>query len=179
MAHTIIIISFLLSRKAFYRTKIKLRRSNSHIQYYPNSTASFQLLLCAGDIELNPGPDSESNTSHKKHRIKRTSLTISNTFSLCRDLSSGLKIVHWNLHSIAPHQGNTKLDELKLLLSNPGKECHILGVTVTWLDGNFKDSEIRIPGYNVERLDCDKVSLPFPKNGGGGIAVYIHKSIPY
>ena len=94
-------------------------------------------------------------------------------------MPSGLKIVHWNLHSIAPHQGNTKLDELKLLLSNPGKECHILGITETWLDANFTDSEIQIPGYNLERLDRAKVSLPFPKNGGGGIAVYIDKKIPY
>ena len=88
-------------------------------------------------------------------------------------MPSGLKVVPWNLHSIAPHQGNTKLDELKLLLSNPGKECHILAITETWLDANFTDSEIQIPGYNLERLDRAKVSLPFPKNGGGGgIAVY-------
>ena len=52
-------------------------------------------------------------------------------------MPSGLNIVHWNLHSIAPHQGNTKLDELKLLLSNPGKECHFLGITETWSDENF------------------------------------------
>ena len=107
-------------------------------------------------------PDSESNTSHNKHRSKRSSSTSSNTFSLCHDMPSGLKIVHWNLHSIAPHQGNTKLDELKLLLSNPGKECHILGITETWLDANFTDSEIQIPEYNLERLDRAKVSLPFP-----------------
>ena len=73
----------------------------------------------------------------------------------------------------------TKLDELKLLLSNPGKECHILGVTETWLDRNFTNSEIQIPGYNVERLDRVSVNLPFLKHGGGGIAVYIDKSIPY
>ena len=169
----------LRSKKNVYQARRKSRRSNSRIQYYPNSTASFQLLLCAGDIELNPGPDSESNTSHNKHRSKRSSSTKSNTFSLCHDMPSGLKIVHWNLQRIAPHQGNTKLDELKLLLSNPGKECHILGITETWLDANFTDSEIQIPGYNLERLDRVKVSLPFPKNGGGGIAVYIDKNIPY
>ena len=27
---------------------------------------SFQFLLCAGDIELNPGPDSDSTRSHQK-----------------------------------------------------------------------------------------------------------------
>ena len=82
-------------------------------------------------------------------------------------------------YTIAPHQGNTKLDELKLLLSNPGKECHILGITETWLDANFTEAEIQIPGYNLETLDRAKVSLPFPKNGGGGIAVCIYKNIPY
>jgi hypothetical protein len=85
-------------------------------------------------------------------------------------MPSGLKFVHWNLQSIALHQRNTKLDELKLLLLNPGKECH----TETWLDGNFTHSKIQIPGYNVERLDRAKVSLPFMKNGG--VAVYIHKT---
>ncbi|CAB4018529.1 Hypothetical predicted protein [Paramuricea clavata] len=112
----------LRSRKIFCRRKRKLRRSKSRIQYYPNSTASFQLLLCAGDIELNPGPDSDSTRAHQKHRNKRSNGTNSNISSICRDLPSGLKIVHWNLNSIAPHQGNTKLDELKLLLSNPGNE---------------------------------------------------------
>jgi hypothetical protein len=92
----------LRSRKIFCRRKRKLRRSKSRIQYYPNSTASFQLLLCDGDIELNPGPDSDSTRSHQKHRSIRTNGTNSNIFSICRDLPSGLKIVHWNLNSIAP-----------------------------------------------------------------------------
>ncbi len=52
------------------------------------------------------------------------------------------------------------------------------GCSETWLDGTCTNCEIQIPGYNIERLDRAKVSLPFPKNGGGGIAIYIDKSIP-
>ncbi len=85
-----------------------------------------------------------------------------------------------HLNSIAPHPGgNCKLDELRLLLSNPGKDCHILGITETWLNSNFKNSEIHITGYCVERLDRSEINLPFIKRGGGGIAAYIDKSIPY
>ena len=60
----------LRSRKIFCRRKRKLRRSKSRIQYYPNSTASFQLLRCAGDIELNPGPDSDSTRLTKNTEVK-------------------------------------------------------------------------------------------------------------
>ena len=76
--------------------------------------------------------------------------------------------VHWNLNSIAPSPGICKLDELRLLLSNLGKECHILGITETWLSSNLKNSEIQITGYCVERLDRDEINLPFSKLGGGG-----------
>ncbi len=166
----------LISQNSFSRRRS--RRAFSCIQYYPNSTASFQLLLQARDIELNPGPlNMSSDHQHQSHQ--RPNTISPSTASLCREMPSGLKIVHWNLNSIAPHPGNCKLDELRLLLSNPGKDCHILGITETWLNSNFKNSEIQITGYCVERLDRSEINLPFIKRGGGGIAAYIDKSIPY
>ena len=53
------------------------------------------------------------------------------------------------------------------------------GITETWLSSNFKNSEIQITGYCVERLDRDEINLPFSKLGGGGIAAYIDKNFPY
>ena len=97
--------------------------------------------LRAGDIDLSPRPlNRSSDPQHQSHQ--RPNTISSSTASLCREMPSGLKIVHWNLNSIAAHHGNCKLDELRLLLSNPWKECHILGITETWLSRNFKNSEI-------------------------------------
>ena len=52
-------------------------------------------------------------------------------------------------------------------------------ITETWLSSNFKNSEIQITKYCVERLDRDEINLPFSKLGGGGIAAYIDRNIPY
>ena len=162
----------LIPQKPFSPLRRRSRRAFSR-----NSTASFQLLLRTGDIELNPGP--HRSTDHQDQSHQRPNTISPSTASLCRDMPSGLKIVHWNLNSIALCPGNCKLDELRLLLSNLGKECHILGITETWLSSNFKNSEIQITGYCVERLDRDEINLPFSKLGGGGIAAYIDKNIPY
>ena len=34
----------------------RAKRHSSRLKYYPNSVATFQLLMCAGDIASNPGP---------------------------------------------------------------------------------------------------------------------------
>ena len=34
--------------------RMKLKRSNSRMLYYPNTTATFNVILQAGDIESNP-----------------------------------------------------------------------------------------------------------------------------
>ena len=56
----------------------KTKRSKARVLYYPNSTASFQILLRSGDISLNPGPakcgsgkqstGSKQRTSGNTHR---------------------------------------------------------------------------------------------------------------
>jgi len=48
------------------------RRFSSRILYYDNATASFQILLTSGDIELNPGPSpSETNGDAPKKRTAK------------------------------------------------------------------------------------------------------------
>jgi hypothetical protein len=59
------------------------RRLHRRIHYYPNSMASFQLLLSAGDIELNPGPDSDSS-SQQKNKQQRTSRSFSTICTECQ-----------------------------------------------------------------------------------------------
>ena len=63
------------------------------------------------DVEPNPGPNNNPPDNNK--------------MTLCGDLPSGLNVNHWNLNSIASHQSNTKLDQLRFLPINPGKETHI------------------------------------------------------
>lgn len=60
------------------------------------------------DVETNPGLQENPPTPSK----------------LGSDLSGGLKITHWNMNSVAPLQKSSKLDELRLLLKNPGRETH-------------------------------------------------------
>ena len=73
------------SKKNFSRFRRKSRRASCRIQYYPNSTVSFQLLLCAGDIELNPGPDSDADGPSTRQNCtqQRSSRLCSSTCSKC------------------------------------------------------------------------------------------------
>ena len=70
----------LLTTGHFHRKPIRHSRwAKSRIAYYPNSTATFQILLRAGDISLNPGPkNNHSKTtsrpgSTRKHIAPRCS----------------------------------------------------------------------------------------------------------
>ena len=74
---------------------------------------------------------------------------------------------------------NTKLDEVRLILKDPGRETHILGVTETWLYSNFKKQLVNIKGYEHERVDRGQRNLPVEKEGAGGVMIYIEKGIPY
>ena len=90
------------------------------------------------DIEPNPGPELDEEQSR---------------ITLCSDLPSDLKLTKWNLRSIAPSGDNTKVEEVKLVLKNPGRETHILAITESWLNDSFKSSHIKIPCYKLERID--------------------------
>jgi len=115
------------------------------------------------DVEVNPGPQEEQPTPSK----------------LGSDLPGGLKITQWNMQSVAPSQNNSKLDELRLLLKNPGLETHILAITESWLSKNYKNSHLKIPGYNFERVDRGVKELPVNKTTGGGIIIYIKQDLIY
>ncbi len=86
---------------------------------------------------------------------------------LASDLPNGPKLAQWNLRSIAPRNGNIKLDQLKTILHQPNKDTDILGITETWLDNDFTDSDIKIAGH-VDKNDRD---LPFRIYGPGGILI--------
>ena len=103
--------------------------SKSRVRYYPNSTASFafNLILLAGDIEVNPGMPVNGNSAGKPQ--------------------SDIKIAHLNARSIKnrDHYILTK----NLLAEN---DFDIFTVSETWLDNSITDLEVEIPGYDVYRL---------------------------
>ena len=81
---------------------------------------------------------------------------------------TGFKVMTLNIFSLMPH-----LDELQIFISD--NKPHIIGITETKIDSaiyiNIYDSDIEIDDYVIERNDRDK--------HGGGVALYIHKSINY
>ena len=84
----------------------------------------FALLLCHGDIEINPGPK----------KLKKNSL------SVC----------HWNLNSLSAHNFS-KLTQLKAYISKYKHD--FICLSETYLDSSIPDSLLEIDGYNLIRLD--------------------------
>ena len=127
-------LSAILSPLQIKQEKSTCRRhrrfSKSRVRYYPNSTASFafNLILLAGDIEVNPGMAVNGNGAGKPQ--------------------SDIKMAHLNARSIKnrDHYTLTK----NLVAEN---DCDIFTVSETWLDYSITDLEVEIPGYDVYRLD--------------------------
>ena len=84
----------------------------------------FALLLCHGDVEINPGPK----------KLKKNSL------SVC----------HWNLNSLSAHNFS-KLTQLKAYISKYKHD--FICLSETYLDSSIPDSLLEIDGYNLIRLD--------------------------
>ena len=84
------------------------------------------LLLLSGDIETNPGPDSDYLSS----------------FSFC----------HWNLNSIAAHNF-IKMSLLQVY--NAINRFDIICLSETYLDNSYHtdDDQLTFPGYNLIRAD--------------------------
>ena len=66
-----------------YSNKSKIKRKKSRINYYVNCVATFDLAL-SGDIELNPGPDSNAHNNRTKYSLckKGVGATRNNVFNV-------------------------------------------------------------------------------------------------
>ena len=87
------------------------------------------LLICSGDIELNPGP----STSHVDSESFDES-SILNYFS----------IVHYNIQSIS-----NKVD----LIGSELRNFNIICLTETWLSHNTSDDSLKINEFKLYRSD--------------------------
>ena len=105
------------------------------------------LLLKCGDVELNPGPNSNTFSSSVSSAVTLNETELANKFS----------IVHYNIQSIS-----NKKDLLEAKLSNFDVIC----LTETWLDQRTADNAIKFNGYTTYRRD--RVVDPH-----GGICVYV------
>ena len=93
----------------------KLRLSRNRTPYYNNTTASFNITL-AGDIEVNPGPESSGvSTVHTKKPTSDTSLQI--YLQNVRSLKNKLDVLH---SSLVAHL-------------QPGGVFNFFALTETWL----------------------------------------------
>ena len=141
---------------ATYKIRIGLHYCRHHRLKFVNCLNIFEyyvfirlLLLRAGDIKLNPGPDSDNDSLLSDSSLE-TSDIIRNNFS----------IVHYNVQSAA-----RKSDLLESELSN----FDVISITETWFTPNIISSDININGFRA----------PFRKDrtedGHGGVAVYVKK----
>ena len=82
--------------------------------------------------------------------------------SLSINKADGFKIMSLNVFSLLGH-----LDQLNILIEE--EKPHVIGINETKIDSDISDTDIQIGGYEVVRRDRNK--------WGGGVALYIHKSI--
>lgn len=77
----------------------------------------------------------------------------------------GLKILHQNVNGLL-----SKLNHIKVLLHDSGKNIHALGITESKLNGSVSDAEINIEGYvNVRK---DRNTGP-----GGGVCLFLRDDL--
>ena len=118
--------------KSKYRANVCPRNLN---KFYTTCCMFLLLLICAGDIELNPGPR-KSNTFYN--------------FSFC----------HWNLNSIAAHN----FSKLSLLEAyNVQHKFDMICLSETFLDSSIptNDEKLNMKGYKLIRVDNPSDSEKF------------------
>ena len=115
----------------------------------------WEIILKAGDIELNPGPSSNTTISFND------SSSQSETTIGFSGLRNNLSFVQYNVQSLLP-----KLDVIKTELS----QFDIIGLTETWLNRSVTDEDVNIDGYNLFRKDRSF-------NSYGGLNLYVKSHI--
>ncbi|XP_068993484.1 uncharacterized protein [Neodiprion pinetum] len=74
-----------------------------------------------------------------------------------------IDVCHVNAQSLVSH-----IDEFRGYFSS--KQYHIIAVSESWLKPHIADQAVHLPDYNI--LRCDRTGI-----GGGGVALYVHRSL--
>ena len=107
----------------------------------------------AWDVNPNHGPTTSNNKKDKKNeQWPRICLS-----------GNGLKLGQWNINNLT----DTKLEQIRLLLTANHHEINVLFLLETFLKPNKADCVLQIPGYAFFRKDR------WGLKKGGGILTYI------
>ncbi|XP_038046033.1 uncharacterized protein LOC119720442 [Patiria miniata] len=128
----------------------KLKHSRNSTPYYANTTACFNIIL-AGDIEVNPGPESSGPSIPTEKPTGDTCLQV--YLQNVRSLKNKLDVLH---SSLVAHL-------------QPGGMFNFFALTETWLTDAVLDAEINIPNYTVFRNDRSN-------RRGGGVLLGCHNA---
>ena len=79
-------------------------------------------------------------------------------------MTNQFKVMSLNIFSLLPHIG-----ELRILAAD--ENPHVIDINETKIDSAINDSHIAIDEYDVIRKDRNSV--------GGGVALYVHKSVDF
>ena len=105
---------------------------------YKNHSSFFKfVILLSGDVNLNPGPQNNSQQENKWENFRKR----------------GLHFIHLNVNSILP-----KIEELRSIAQNT--KAAVIGISESKLDKTVFDSEVAIEGYDLLRKDRNR-------HGGG------------
>ena len=115
------------------------------------------LLMQAGDIHPNPGPNSIQS-------ISSDSSLNSSLQQILHTTSGHLSFIHYNVQSILH-----KLD----IIHSELHDFDILAFSETWLNPSVPDSDIILTNYNTPERK-DRIS-----DGYGGVVVYVKNNIAY
>ena len=116
--------------------------------------------MLSGDLETNPGPAKDQ-------------MDFSNNISAFNCLpKKGLTIIYLNVRSV-----RNKVDEVKNILSTYSKEIEIMGLTESWLNEEYTNNLLYIPGYSLIRNDHNATNSH--KTKGGDVIAFINDSLAY
>ena len=113
----------------------------------------YTLIVCCGDVEMNPGPSISSSTSSSSisSETSLSSLPYDSHFSIC----------HLNIQSLLP-----KIDILQYEM----QPFDVFVFTESWLNIDIGSNDLKILNFN-EPFRCDR------ETRAGGVAIYVKESI--
>ncbi|CAB4039687.1 Hypothetical predicted protein [Paramuricea clavata] len=132
----------------------------SRIPYSANGCCGYQLewqLITSGDVELNPGPDTNTSGNEQSRRVVNHPIMNSSNKSL--------KIGEWNVNNLT----DVKFEQIKLFLTS--HNIDVMFLIETFLKPNVSGSVYEIPGYSMYRKDRAG------NKKGGGILAYVNSQL--
>ena len=137
-------------------TNVLKSRTNVSAAHFDNSRQS--------DVNINEC-FSAQKCNHKSYLSCRSCKSVHKLLISQVKSDKGLRICHLNVRSLYG-----KIDEIRVIVLS--SEIDIFCISESFLDDSISNSEIDIPGYDIERRDR-------PNGRGGGVLMYIKSGTKY